>query len=328
MAETILVIAEQREGKLNRVSLETVAGAQALAKQTGWRVEAAVVGGESALAAAKELASCAVAKVYAVTDAALDLYTPDGYVSALHAFLGANKPKLVLLPHTYQVRDFAPRLAARMGAALVSDVVGCRYEGGKLLLTRPMFQGKFVADIALNGDGAGFASIQSGAYRADQVETASAAAAIEAAQATVAEIRTRPEAPFQEARQAVDLTQAELIVSVGRGIKEQKNIALAQSLADALGAQLGASRPICDAGWLPMDHQVGSSGQTVNPKLYLALGISGAIQHVVGMKGSRHIVAVNKDAAAPIFEVADVGVVGDLFAIVPALIEEVKKAKE
>jgi len=327
MAETILVIAEQREGKLNRVSLETVAGAQALAKQTGWSVEAAVVGGESAASAAKELAGCAVAKVYAITGAALEPYTPDGYVAALNAFLSAGTPKLVLLPHTYQVRDFAPRLAARMGAALVSDVVGCRFEGGKLLLTRPMFQGKFVADIALNGDGPAFASLQSGAYRADKVEAASAPAHVEQVQAAAGEIRTHPEAPFQEARQAVDLTQAELIVSVGRGIKEQKNIALAQSLADALGASLGASRPICDAGWLPMAHQVGSSGQTVSPKLYLALGISGAIQHVVGMKGSRHIVAVNKDAGAPIFEVADVGVVGDLFAVVPALIEEVKKAK-
>jgi electron transfer flavoprotein alpha subunit len=328
MAETILVIAEQREGKLNRASLETVTAAQALAKQTGWSVEAAVVGGESASAAATELASCAVAKVHAITAAALSPYTPDGYVAALDAFLSASKPKLVLLPHTYQVRDFAPRLAAHMGSALVSDVVGCRFEGGKLLLTRPMFQGKFVADLALNGDAVGFASIQSGAYRADQVEQASSPAPVEAVQGSVGEIRTLPEAPFQEERQAVDLTQAELIVSVGRGIKEEKNIALAQSLADALGASLGASRPICDAGWLPMAHQVGSSGQTVSPKLYLALGISGAIQHVVGMKGSRHIVAVNKDAAAPIFEVADVGIVGDLFAVVPALIEELKKAKE
>jgi electron transfer flavoprotein alpha subunit len=327
MAETILVIAEQREGKLNRVSLETVTAAQLLAKQTGWSVEAAVVGGANASAPAAELAKAAVAKVYAITGAALELYTPDGYIAALEAFLEAGKPKLVLLPHTYQVRDFAPRLAARLGATLVSDTVGLRYEGGKLLLTRPMFQAKFAADISLTGDGPFFASLQSGAYRADQMEAAAASAPVEVVEAATGEVRTHPEAPFQEARQAVDLTQAELIVSVGRGIKEQKNIALAQSLADALAAALGASRPICDAGWLSMDHQVGSSGQTVSPKLYLALGISGAIQHVVGMKGSRHIVAVNKDASAPIFEVADIAVVGDLFAIVPALIEEIKKAK-
>jgi electron transfer flavoprotein alpha subunit len=327
MAETILVIAEQREGKLNRVSLETVAAAQALAKATGWTVEAAVVGGANAAAPAAELAKAAVARVYAITAAALEAYTPDGYIAALKAFLDARKPKLVLLPHTYQVRDFAPRLAARLGAALVSDAVGCRQEGGKLPVTRPMFQGKFAADLSLAGDGPWFVSFQSGASRADRMEAAASPAPVEEVAATVGEIRTRPEPPFQEAQQAVDLTQAELIVAVGRGIKEQKNIALAQSLADALGAALGASRPICDAGWLSMDHQVGSSGQTVSPKLYLALGISGAIQHVVGMKGSRHIVAVNKDAEAPIFEVADVAVVGDLFAIVPALVEEIKRAK-
>ncbi len=343
MAETILVIAEQREGRLNRVSLETVAAAQALTKQTGWTVVAVVVGGAGTGAAspAAELARCAVAKVYAIEDASLELYTPDGFVSALQAFIAQRKPKLVLLPHTYQVRDFAPRLAAVLGAGLVSDAVGCSFhpstpaagspgtpgENGKLLFTRPMFQGKFAADLSPAGDGPWFASFQSGAYRADQAEMGAAPAEIERVPAAAAEIRTRPEAPFREVRQTVDLTQAGIIVSVGRGIKEQKNIALAQALADALGGELAASRPICDAGWLPMERQVGSSGQTVNPNLYLALGISGAIQHLVGMKGSRNIVAVNKDAEAPIFEIADVAVVGDLFEIVPALTEEVKKAK-
>ena len=140
-------------------------------------------------------------------------------------------------------------------------------------------------------------------------------------------IRTQPEEPFKEAKQAVDLTQAEIIVSVGRGIKEQKNLEMAQKLADALGGEIAASRPICDNGWLPMERQVGSSGQTVAPKLYLALGISGAIQHIVGMKGARTIIAINKDSEAPIFEVSDIGIVGNLFEIVPPLIEEVKKAK-
>ncbi len=325
MAETILVIAEQREGKLNRVSLETIAGAQALAKQTGWTVEAAVVGGENIAACASELAQTAVAKVYAVEDASLERYTPDGFVTALKAFLESRRPKLVLLPHTYQVRDFAPRLAATLGAALVSDAVGVRYENGKLIFTRQMFQGKYAADLSVAGDGPYFASFQTGAYRADQVE--SGAAPVERVSATTGEIRTHPEPPFKEAQQAVDLSQAAIIVSVGRGIKEQKNIEIAQALADALGGELAASRPICDAGWLPMSRQVGSSGQTVSPKLYLAIGISGAIQHVVGMKGSRNIIAINKDAEAPIFEIADVAVVGNLFDIVPALTEEVKKAK-
>jgi electron transfer flavoprotein alpha subunit len=328
MAEKILVIAEQREGRLNRVSLETVAAAQSLGKQTGWTVEAALAGSSESLSSpAAELARCALAKLHAIEGAALEPYTPDGFVSALKAFIESARPRLVLLPHTYQVRDFAPRLAAVCGAALVSDCVGCRYENGKLIFTRPMFQGKFAADLTPSGDGPLFASFQSGAFRADAAEMGASAAPVERVNALTAEVRTRPEAPFREARQTVDLTQAPIIVSVGRGIKEQKNIALAQELAEAIGGELAASRPICDAGWLPMERQVGSSGQTVTPNLYLALGISGAIQHLVGMKGSRNIVAVNKDAEAPIFEIADVAVVGDLFAIVPALVEEVKKTK-
>lgn len=329
MAETILVVAEQREGKLNRVSLETVAAAQSLAKQTGWTVEAAVAGGpgigEESNSAAAELARYAVSKIYAIEDASLAQYTPDGFIAVLKVFIESRHPKLVLFPHTYQVRDFAPRLAARLGTALISDCIGARSENGKLVFTRPMFQGKFAADLTPAGDGPYFASFQSGAYRADQAEAGSAV--IERIAATTGEIRTRPEPPFREAKQTVDLTQAPIIISVGRGIKEQKNIAIAQQLADALGGELAASRPICDAGWLPMERQVGSSGQTVNPNLYLALGISGAIQHLVGMKGSRNIVAVNRDAEAPIFEIADVAVVGDLFEIVPALVEEVKRAK-
>jgi electron transfer flavoprotein alpha subunit len=326
MAETILVIAEQREGKLNRVSFETLTGAQLLGKQTGWTVEAAVIGSNIAPVAA-EIAKTAVAKVYAIEGSALEQYTPDGFVAALKKFIEGAKPKLVLLPHTYQVRDFAPKLAAALGAVLVSDAVGYKYEGGKLLFTRQMFQGKFAADVSLAGDGPWFASFQTGAFRGDQVENGAAAAPIEQVDASTGEIRTRPEAPFREAKQAVDLSQAEIIVSVGRGIKEQKNIEIAKALADALGGEIAASRPICDAGWLPMERQVGSSGQTVSPKLYLALGISGAIQHLVGMKGSRNIIAINKDAEAPIFEIADVAVVGNLFDIVPALTEEVKKVK-
>jgi electron transfer flavoprotein alpha subunit len=328
MADTILVIVEQREGKLNRVSFETIAGAQAMAAETGWTLEAAVAGsgvGEIA----KEVAAKKLAKVYAVESAKLEPYTPDGFIAALKQFIGQRQPRLVLMPHTYQVRDFAPQLAAAMGRSLVSDCTGFRKEGSDLLFTRQMFQGKFAADVALGGDPPYFVTFQTGAFRADKAEAGAGAAPVETVNVEIGEgvIRTHPEAPFKEAKQAVDLTQAEIIVAVGRGIKEQKNIDLARQLADALGGELAASRPICDSGWLPMDRQIGSSGQTVAPKLYLALGISGAIQHIVGMKGSRTIVAVNKDAEAPIFEVADFGVVGNLFDIVPPLIEEVKKAK-
>jgi electron transfer flavoprotein alpha subunit len=328
MAETILAVVEQREGKLNRVSWETVAAAQAIAAETGWTLEAAVAGNGIG-DIAREVAAKKVAKVYALESPQLATYTPDGFVTALKQFLAQRKPKLVLMPHTYQVRDFAPQLATALGSALVSDCIGFRKDGASLLFTRQMFQGKFAADVAFGGDGPYFATFQAGAFRADKAEAGASAAAIETVNVDVPEsaIRTRPEAPFKEAKQAVDLSQAEIIVAVGRGIKEQKNIEIARQLAEALGGEIAASRPICDAGWLPMERQVGSSGQTVAPKLYLALGISGAIQHIVGMKGARTIVAVNKDGEAPIFEVADYGVVGNLFDIVPPLVEEVKKAK-
>ncbi len=328
MDKTILVVVEQREGKLNRVSFETLTGAQAIARETGWALEAAVVGsgvGEIA----REVAAAKVGKVYDIESPQLARYTPDAFVAALKPFIADKKPTLVLMPHTYQVRDFAPKLATALGRALVSDCTGYKKEGDKLLFVRQMFQGKFAADVAFAGEPPYFATFQTGAFRGDQVEAGASPAAIETVEADVpaSALRNKPGEVFKEAKQAVDLTQAQIIVAVGRGIKEEKNIALARQLAEALGGEIAASRPICDAGWLPMDRQIGSSGQTVAPKLYVALGISGAIQHIVGMKGSRTIVAVNKDSEAPIFEVADIGIVGNLFEVIPPLVEEIKKAK-
>ena len=328
MSEAILVVVEQREGKLNRASWETLRAAQSLAAETGWTLEAAVAGaGVSSIGS--EIASKKLSKVYAIESASLEPYTPDAFCYALKQFLSDKKPKLVLMPHTYQVRDFVPQLATSMQRTVISDCIGYRKDGDKLLFTRQMFQGKFAADVSFACDPPWFVTFQSGAFRGDQVEAGAAAAPVETVNIEIPAdaIRTRPQEVFKEAKQAVDLTQAEIIVSVGRGIKEQKNIELAKQLADALGGEIAASRPICDSGWLPMDRQIGSSGQTVAPKLYLALGISGAIQHIVGMKGSRAVVAINKDNEAPIFEIADVAVVGNLFDIVPALIEEVKKAR-
>jgi electron transfer flavoprotein alpha subunit len=328
MANTILVVVEQREGKLNRVSWETITAAQAIAAETGATIEAAVFGSGIAGIAA-EVAAKKVAKVYAVESPRLAQYTPDGAVAALKQLIQQKQPTLVLMPHTYQVRDFAPQLTTALGRTLISDAVGFRKEGDKLLFTRQMFQGKFAADVSFACEAPHFATFQAGAFRGDKAESGASAAPVETVNVEIADsaVRTRPEEPFKEAKQAVDLTQAEIIVSVGRGIKEQKNIELAKQLADALGGEIAASRPICDSGWLPMDRQIGSSGQTVAPKLYLAVGISGAIQHIVGMKGARSIIAINKDAEAPIFEIADFGVVGNLFDILPVLTEEVKKAK-
>jgi electron transfer flavoprotein alpha subunit len=328
MSNTILVVVEQREGKLNRVSLETITAGQAIAADTGWTLEAAVVGSNVA-SIASEVAARKVSKVYDVESPRLDPYTPDAFTQALKEFLAKHPAKLVLMPHTYQVRDFVPKLATALATTAVSDVIGYKFEGGKLLFTRQMFQGKFVADVNFSGSGPCFVTFQNGAFRGDKAEAGASPAPVETVNVDVPDsaMRNKPEEVFKEAKQAVDLTQAEIIVSVGRGIKEQKNLEIARQLADALGGELAASRPICDNGWLPMDRQIGSSGQTVAPKLYLALGISGAIQHIVGMKGSRSIVAINKDAEAPIFEIADYAIVGNLFDIVPPLIEEVKKAK-
>ena len=328
MSEKILVVVEQREGALNRVSWETIAAGQAIAAETGWTLEAAVLG-DGVSTIATEIAGKKVSKVYDLESPALNPYTPDAFSAGLKQFLSTNQPRLILMPHTYQVRDFVPKLATAMGRAVISDCVGFRKDGDKLLFTRQMFQGKFAADVSFTGDAPWFVTFQNGAFRGDKVEAGSVAAPIEKVTLDIPAniIRNQPQEIFKEAKQAVDLTQAEIIVSVGRGIKEQKNIEIAKQLADVLGGEIAASRPICDSGWLPMDRQIGSSGQTVAPKLYLALGISGAIQHIVGMKGARSIVAINKDHEAPIFEIADVAVVGNLFDIVPALIEEVKKAK-
>ncbi len=327
MPETILVVVEQQQAKLNRVSLETIAAAQAIAKDPGWQVEIAVLGHHIA-AIAEELAGKKAAKVYAIESPQLAAYTSDGYVHVLKEFLAGKQSKLVLMPHTYQVRDFAPRLALALGKTVIPDAIGYKYENGKLLFTRQMFQGKFVADVSFSDDGPlWMATFQNAAFRGDMVE--SGAALVETMHVTVPDgvVRVQPHEVFKEARQTVDLSQSQVIVAVGRGIKEQKNLAMAEELAKLLGGDIAASRPICDAGWLPLDRQVGSSGQTIAPKLYISLGISGAIQHIVGMKGSRTIVAINKDAEAPIFEITDIGVVANLFDIVPPLIEEIKKAK-
>ena len=325
----ILVITEQRQGKWNSVSFETLVGAQQLAAKTSGSVSAVVLGkGVAALAA--ELAAKNVAEVILVEHDLLDNYTPDGYCAALAQIVNAAKPDLVLFPHTYQVRDFAPKLAASLNKGMIGDCIAVREDAGKLTFVRQMFQGKTAADVTFQGAGPWFASFQTGAFRADQLAAhPSGKAPVNSAAIDLKpeQIRTIPGELFREAKQAVDLTQAPIIVAVGRGIKAPENIAQAESLAKAIGGELAASRPICDEGWLPMERQIGSSGQTVAPKLYLALGISGAIQHVVGMKGSRTIVAINKDQNAPIFEIADYGVVADIFEIMPALTEALEKSK-
>jgi electron transfer flavoprotein alpha subunit len=325
----ILVITELRQGKWNNASFETLAAAQQIAKDTSSTVSALLIG-KGVAAFADELAAKNVTEVLRVEHDLLDAYTPDGYSLALKQVIESAKPDLALFPHTYQVRDFAPKLAAMLGQGMIGDCIGYRNESGKLVFVRQMFQGKTAADVTFVGAAPWFASFQSGAFRADLLAAhPSGKAPVNSVtiSLSVEQIRTKPLELFKEAKSAVDLTQAPLIVAIGRGIKAPENIPQAEAVAKALGAEIAASRPICDEGWLPMERQIGSSGQTVAPKLYLALGISGAIQHVVGMKGARTVVAINKDSNAPIFEVADYGVVGDIFEIMPALTEALEKSK-
>lgn len=326
MADTILVLVEQQNGTLNRVSWETVTAAQAIAHDTGWQVEIAVLGGD-VTAIAQELAGAQAAKIHAIQSPQLAVYTADAYVYVLKEFLASRQPKLVLMPHTYQVRDFAPRLALAAGKTVIPDAIGYKYENGRLLFSRQMFQGKFAADVSFTGDGPWMVTFQNAAFRGDKFEPGNAP--VEMVQVIVPDgvIRVQPHEIFRETKQAVDLSQSEVIVAVGRGIKDPKNLPMVEELARLLGGDVAASRPICDAGWLPLDRQIGSSGQTIAPKLYMALGISGAIQHIVGMKGSRTIIAINKDPEAPIFEIADIGVVANLFDVLSPLMEEIKKAK-
>ena len=320
----ILVFIEHKNCVLNKTSLEAITAAQSIGKDLGLKV-AAVLPCDKDCALAQEIAGYAIEKVIVAKNEKLGIYTPDAYADAFEHVIKATTPQYVVMSHTYQVRDFAPKVATRFGREVVGDCIRYRAEGGKLVLSRRIFLGKLDADVTVGGDAPYFVTFQSGAFRGDAAEKGSAS--VETIDVPVGEVRMTAEEPFQEAKASVDLTKSEVIVAIGRGIKSQENIAVAQALADVLGADLAASRPICDSEWLPIDRQIGSSGQTVAPKLYIALGISGAIQHIVGMKNAGTIVAINKDSEAPIFDIADYGIVGDLFEAVPVLIEEIKKAK-
>jgi electron transfer flavoprotein alpha subunit len=341
----VLVILEHRasaEGPatLPRISLEAISAGLHLAQGLSLPCSAALIGGGLADALASSVfagvRTAPLTQLHTVEHELLAQYTADGYTIALQQFIENLSPEYVVFPHTYQVRDYAPALATRFQRSLVSDAIAIRIEDGSPVFVRQLFQGRLNADYRVTTsaqtNAPTFVSIQAGAFRADSLEAASAPAQTPQIETftpelTSSQIRTTPAAPFRESSRSVDLTAAPVIVAAGRGIGEQSNLALVQSLADALGAELAASRPICDAGWLAMERQVGSSGQTVAPKLYLAVGISGAIQHLVGMKGAKTVIAINRDPTAPIFEVADYGIAADLFEIVPALTEAVLTTK-
>jgi electron transfer flavoprotein alpha subunit len=323
MSNGILIFIEHKTGALNKTSLEAIAAAQKLGGDLSQKTSAVVLGSPSL---AQEIAAYDLEKVISADDAKLAEYTPDAYAAALEQVVRSVDPAYVIMSHTYLARDFAPKVAARFGKGLIGDCIRMNVDAGKATFTRRIFLGKLDADVVSEGEAPTFVTFQSGAFRGDQAAKGSGAH-VESMNVEIGEVRMKPEAPFQQAKQAVDLSKAEIIVAVGRGIKSKDNLALAEKLAEALGGDLAASRPICDAEWLPIDRQIGSSGQTVAPKLYIAIGISGAIQHLVGMKNSQTIVAINKDPEAPIFDIADYGIVGDLFEAVPVLTEEIKKLK-
>ncbi len=321
---SILVFIEHKNCVINKTSLEAITAAQNIGKDLNLKVSA-VIPCDKDCTLAQEISGYNLEKVIVAKNAKLNIYTPDAYADAWEAIIKRENPQYVVMAHTYQVRDFAPKVAARFEREVVGDCIRYKADGGKLTLTRRIFLGKLDADVTVGGDAPYFVTFQSGAFRGDNAEKGSAN--VETAEVEVKDLRMVAEEPFQEAKASVDLSKSGIIVAVGRGIKSQENIAKAQELADALGADLAASRPICDAEWLPIDRQIGSSGQTVAPKVYIALGISGAIQHIVGMKNAGTIIAINKDAEAPIFDIADYGIVGDIFEAMPVLVEAIKKAK-
>lgn len=324
---SVLAVTELTQtGDFHPMSWEALAAGRELATQLGLPLSCLVIGASLGDRSA-EAAARGVNQVAAVEHPLLGAYTADGFCVALTQALGEIGPQYVVFPHTYQVRDYGPKLATVLGRAFLSDCTSIRIEGGEPVFVKQVFQGKLNADLAMAGDAPRLLSVQSGAFTPDSTE-ADSPAPIQTLAIELDEValRVRPAEPYRETAGTADLSSAERIVSIGRGIKAPENIALAQRLADALGAELAASRPICDSGWLPLDRQVGSSGQTVKPKLYLALGISGAIQHLVGIKGSEVIAAINTDASAPIFEIADYGVVGDLFEVVPEMLTQLEQS--
>jgi len=326
MANGVWIVLQHREGQFPRISFEAIAAGQKLAAQTGGKAEAVLLGEGVGLAAA-EVAKFDLAAVHVADDPALRVYTPGAYIGALAPAIQAAAPAYVVFPHTYQTVDYMARLAQGIGAGLLPEVTGFETGADGLVWARPVMGGKLQSKVKVKGEGTVLVSVQSGAFPADGASRGEA----EVKPLTIDLSGVKPDREvlgYEEVGgDTVDLTKADIIVAGGRGVGGADKMAPVEALAKALGAEIGASRPVIDNGWLPRDRQIGSSGQTVAPKLYVAAGISGAIQHLVGMKGSSVIVAINKDPGAPIFTVADYGIVGDLHEVLPALTEAVQAAK-
>ena len=316
----LFVFIQHEEGKIHSVSLEALQGAQEIAEKSGGNVSAITFSSSIG----DELTRYDLNEILVIENPQLENYNPLHYVKAMEDVAADESPDILIFGHSYEARDWVPRLSARLDIPFISDCIGFKNDG-EFTLVRSVYQGKFNADVCVNCDKS-IVSFQSGAFRIDGLKIGSASIRNISVDLSGVSTSIQPGEKFQESETSVDLTQADIIVSVGRGIGKEENMSIAKELAATLKGELASSRPVVDSGWLESYHQVGSSGQTVSPKLYLALGISGAIQHVVGMKGSKNIVVINKDANAPIFEIADYGVVGDLFEIVPKLITAIQNS--
>ena len=321
MAANVLVFAEQRAGVLKRSVLELVGLAQDVA--AGGEVHALVLG-KDVRSVADEVAGYG-AKVHLTDDASLEFAAPEAYVAQIHAAVEAVSPQIVLLPASAMGRDLAPRLAARMNASFVAECLSLEASGDGYQARKSMYGGKIFATVAIKSAAPVVATVKPGAHAP---AAAGSGGVSDLAVSAPAALRAKVTDVAQEAKDRVDLQEAEIVVSGGRGLKSAENFHLVEDMAKPLGAAVGASRAIVDAGWVPHHYQVGQTGVTVSPKLYIACGISGAIQHLAGMRTSGCIVAINKDPEAPIFKVADYGIVGDVFEVAPLMTEELKKARD
>ena len=323
---SILVVLEDRRKSIIPASWEALAVARKLGASLNLPVVPVVLGAVTQ-ALADEISTRHSGRIIRIEHELLEPYTPDGYCISMQQLIQTESPAYVIFPQTYQVGEFAPALATRLGQALISDVIAI---GEGPVFTRQLMRGRLNGIYRHSGRGTCLVSIQAGAFRSEFVQSEREAADIRIFTPTLeaAQIRTKPGEPFRDAAQAIDLQSAESIVGVGRGIQQMENLPIIRDLANVMGAEIAASRPVCDSGWLPIDRQLGSSGQSVAPKLYVAIGISGAIQHITGVRAAGCIVAINNDPAAPIFDIADYGIVGDQSQIVPALIEAIKVASQ
>jgi electron transfer flavoprotein alpha subunit len=323
---SILVVLEDRQGSIIQASWEALSVARKLGARLNLPVVPVVLGAATQ-GLADNIKARHAGRIIGIEHPLLEPYTADGYCISLQQLIEAESPLYVILSQTYQAAEFAPALATLFGQVLISDVIAID-EGP--VFTRQLMRGRLNGIYRHSGNGTCFVSIQAGAFRSESFQNDGELADISIFTPSLEaeQIRTRPGKPFREAAQAVDLQSAESIVGVGRGIQQAENLSVIRELANAIGAEIAASRPVCDNGWLPNDRQLGSSGQSVAPKLYVAIGISGAIQHVTGVRGAGCIVAINNDPAAPIFDIADYGIVGDQSEIVPALTEAIKVASQ